>query len=78
MQFANPILIITLASIGWVSPVEIQIKDEKLLLVSSMIILVVIVSAFGYGWIVQEEARTGGMGEKWRMAASGTYSPIWT
>ena len=54
---------------------EIQIKDEKLVLVSSMIILVVIVSAFGYGWIVREEARTGGMGEKWRMAASETYQP---
>jgi hypothetical protein len=55
--------------------VEIQIKDEKLLLVSSMIILVVIMSAFGYGWIVHEEARTGGMGEKWRMAAGETYQP---
>lgn len=54
---------------------EIQIKDEKLLLVSSMIVLVLIVSAFGYGWIVQEEAKTGGMGEEWRMAVSETYQP---
>ena len=40
-----------------------------------MVILVVIVSAFGYGWIVHEEAITGGMGEKWRMAASETNQP---
>jgi len=55
--------------------VEIQIKDEKLLLVSSMIVLVLIVSAFGYGWIVREEAISGGMGEEWRMAVSETYQP---
>ena len=37
--------------------------------------MVVIVSAFGYGWIVHEEARTGGMGEKWHMSVTDSYQP---
>jgi hypothetical protein len=51
----------------------IRIKDSRLVFVSSLAILVVIVSSFGYGWIVSEEARTGGMGEKWEMPVRGTY-----
>jgi hypothetical protein len=52
----------------------IHIKDSKLFIVSSMVILVIIVSAAGYGWIAKEEVRTGGMGEKWHMAIDSTYS----
>ncbi len=51
------------------------IKDEKLILVSSMVVIVVVLSAFGYGWISREESRTGGMGEKWHVAVSDTYQP---
>ncbi len=35
-----------------------------MVLVSSIVILVVILSAIGYGWIAAQESRTGGMGEK--------------
>jgi hypothetical protein len=50
-----------------------EVRDEKLFLVISMVIIVVVMSALGYGWISQEETRTGGMGEKWHMAAEGMY-----
>jgi hypothetical protein len=50
-----------------------MIKDPKLFLVSTMVILMVIVSAFGYNLIEREEARTGGMGEEWHMQVSETY-----
>ena len=36
-------------------------------------VMVVVASAFGYGWIVHEESRTGGMGEKWEMPVSDSY-----
>ena len=55
---------------------KILIKDTKLILVSSMMVLVVIISAFGYGWIIHEESRTGGIGEKWEVPVSETYQPI--
>ncbi len=55
---------------------KIHIRDSKLFLVTAMVILVIIVSAFGYNWIVHEEARTGGMGEKWHMSWSQTYWPM--
>jgi hypothetical protein len=40
-----------------------------------MMILVVILSAIGYGWIANQESRTGGMGEKWEMPVSQSYEP---
>jgi hypothetical protein len=59
-------------SIVGATPLGFQIKDQKLFLVISMVVIVLVISAFGYGWIIKEEARTGGMGEKWHMATSGT------
>jgi hypothetical protein len=38
-------------------------------------ILVVILSAIGYGWIAGQESRTGGMGEKWEMPVTQSYEP---
>ena len=38
-------------------------------------IFVVIFSAFGYSWIVHEESRTGGMGEKWEMPRTQNNGP---
>jgi hypothetical protein len=53
--------------------VGIHFKDTKLVLVSSLVIIMVIVSGFGYSLILQEKTRTGGMGEKWEMAVSDSY-----
>ena len=70
-----PILIISETSLVRVVELRFRLKDEKLFLVCSIVIIVVIISAFGYGWIVREEVRTGGMGEKWRVSTSDSYQP---
>jgi hypothetical protein len=44
----------------------IRIIDNMLILVCSMMILVVILSATGDKWIANQESRTGGMGESGR------------
>ena len=50
-------------------------KDTKLILVSLLIVTVVVGSSIGFSWIVHEESRTGGMGEKWEMPVNRNYNP---
>ena len=53
----------------------VHFNDSRILLIPLLVILAVIISTVGYGWIVNEEARAGGMSEKFEMPVSETYQP---
>jgi hypothetical protein len=48
---------------------------SRLFLIPLLVVVTIIISSFGYGWILSEEARTGGMVERYEMPVSETYLP---